>query len=349
MTTLASDAVVVIGGVDTHADIHVAAACDPLGAVLGTESFPTTPSGYRRLLAFLVSFGPVTVVGVEGTGSYGAGLARHLAEVGVRVVEVNRPNRQVRRRHGKSDTVDAIAAARAVISGQATVIPKTHDGSVEALRALQIVHRSAMKSRTQALNQLHALVVTAPEAIRAPLRGLNRQQLLATCQAYRPGNGDDIVAVTKFALRHLAIRIGELTIETTEISKRRRRLLNQCAPTLMAIIGVGPDTATALMLAAGDNPDRLGSPAAFAALLGASPIPASSGKTTRMRLNRGGDRQGNSALWHIVISRMATQPATKAYVERRTEEGLSKPEIIRCLKRYVAREVFNALPREVLV
>jgi transposase len=335
--------------VDTHADIHVAAACDPLGAVLGTESFPTTPSGYRRLRAFLISFGPVMVVGVEGTGSYGAGLARHLAEAGVRVVEVNRPNRQVRRRHGKSDIVDAIAAARAVISGQATVIPKTHDGSVEALRALQIVHRSAMKSRTQALNQLHALVVTAPEAIRAPLRGLNRRQLLATCRAYRPGIGDDIVAVTKFALRHLAIRILELTIETTEISKRRRRLLAQCAPTLMAIIGVGPDTATALMLAAGDNPDRLGSPAAFAALLGASPIPASSGKTTRMRLNRGGDRQGNSALWHIVISRMATQPATKAYVERRTEEGLSKPEIIRCLKRYVAREVFNALPREVLV
>jgi transposase len=349
MTTVPSRPVAVIGGVDTHADIHVAAACDPLGAVLGTESFPTTPFGYRRLLAFLISFGPVTVVGVEGTGSYGAGLARHLAEAGVRVVEVNRPNRQVRRRHGKSDIVDAIAAARAVISGQATVIPKTHDGSVEALRALQIVHRSAMKSRTQALNQLHALVVTAPEAIRAPLRGLNRRQLLATCQAYRPGNGDDIVAVTKFALRHLAIRISELTIETTEISKRRRRLLAQCAPTLMAIIGVGPDTATALMLAAGDNPDRLGSPAAFAALLGASPIPASSGKTTRMRLNRGGDRQGNSALWHIVISRMATQPATKAYVERRTEEGLSKPEIIRCLKRYVAREVFNALPREVLV
>ena len=349
MTTVPSRPVAVIGGVDTHADIHVAAACDPLGAVLGTESFPTTPSGYRRLLAFLVSFGPVTVVGVEGTGSYGAGLARHLAEAGVRVVEVNRPNRQVRRRHGKSDIVDAIAAARAVISGQATVIPKTHDGSVEALRVLQIVHHSAMKSRTQALNQLHALVLTAPEAIRAQLRGLNRRQVLATCQAYRPGDSDDIVAVTKFALRHLAIRILELTIETTEITKRRRRLLAQSAPALMAIIGVGPDTATTLMLAAGDNPDRLGSPAAFAALLGASPIPASSGKTTRMRLNRGGDRQGNSALWHIVISRMATQPATKAYVQRRTEEGLSKPEIIRCLKRYIAREVFNALPREVLV
>ena len=348
MTTVPSRPGAVIGGVDTHADIHVAAACDHLGAVLGTESFPTTPVGYRRLRAFRVSFGPLASVGVEGTGSYGSGLARHLTDAGVSVIEVNRPNRQVRRRHGKSDTVDAIAAARAVISGQATAIPKTHDGSVEALRALQIVHRSAMKSRTQALNQLHALVVTAPEPVRAQLRGLNRRQLLATCQAYRPGTGDDLVTVTKFALRHLANRIDELTLETTAITKRRRRLLTHCAPELMAIIGVGPDTGTALLLAAGDNPDRLSSPAAFAALLGASPIQASSGKTVRMRLNRGGDRQGNSALWHIVMSRMATQTATKAYVERRTEQGLSKPEIIRCLKRYVAREVFNALPREVL-
>ena len=348
MTTVPSGPVAVIGGVDTHADIHVAAACDHLGGVLGTESFPTTPAGYRRLLGFLGSFGPLQAVGVEGTGSYGAGVARHLREAGVHVVEVNRPNRQVRRRHGKSDTVDAIDAARAVISGQATATPKTHDGSVEALRALQIVHRSAMKSRTQALNQLHALVITAPEPIRTQLRGLKRRQLLDTCKAYRPGAGDDLTTITKFALRHLAIRIDELTIETTAITRRRRRLLNQHAPELMAIIGVGPDTATALMIAAGDNPDRLGSPAAFAALLGASPIQASSGKTARMRLNRGGDRQGNSALWHIVISRMASQPATKAYVERRTEEGLSKPEIIRCLKRYVAREVFNALPREVI-
>ena len=348
MTTVPSRPGAVIGGVDTHADIHVAAACDPLGAVLGTDSFPTTPVGYRRLLAFLVSFGPLTSVGVEGTGSYGSGLARHLADAGVAVIEVNRPNRQVRRRHGKSDTVDAIAAARAVISGQATTAPKAHDGAVEALRALQIVHRSARKSRTQALNQLHALIVTAPEPIRAQLRGLHRPQLLATCQAYRPGTGDDLVSVTKYALRRLAIRILELTAESAEVSKRRRRLLNQTAPELMAIIGVGPDTATELMLVAGDNPDRLSSPAAFAALLGASPIEASSGKTVRMRLNRGGDRQGNSALWHIVISRMASQPATKAYVERRTKEGLSTPEIIRCLKRYVAREVFNALPREAL-
>jgi transposase len=346
MTTVPSRPVAVIGGVDTHADVHVAAACDPLGAVLGTDSFPTNPAGYRRLLEFLASFGPVEKVGVEGTGSYGSGLARHLAEARVTVIEVHRPNRQVRRRHGKTDTVDAIAAARAVISGQASTAPKSHDGAVEALRALQIVHRSAIKSRTQALNQLHALIVTAPDPIRAQLRGLRRRELLATCQAYRPGTGDDLITVTKFALRALAIRIVELTAEIKDNTKRRRRLVAATAPELIAIVGVGPDTAATLLLTAGDNPERLSSPAAFAALLGASPIPASSGKTRRMRLNRGGDRQGNSALWTIVVSRMASQPDTKAYVARRTSEGLTKPEIIRCLKRYVAREVFNALPRE---
>ena len=261
MTTVPSRPGALIEGVDTHADIHVAPVCDPLGAVLGTDSFPTTPAGYRRLLAFLVSFGALDPVGVEGTGSYGSGLARHLADAGVAVIEVNRPNRQVRRRYGKSDTVDAIAAARAVISGQATTAPKAHDGAEEALRALLIVHRSAMKSRTQALNQLHALVVTAAEPIRAQLRGLHRPQLLATCQAYGPGTGDDLVSVTKHALRRLAIRILELTAESAEVSKRRRRPLNQAAPELMANIGVGPDTATALMLVAGDNPDRFSSPA----------------------------------------------------------------------------------------
>jgi len=233
MTTVPSRPVAVIGGVDTHADIHVATACNHLGAVLGTDSFPTTPVGYRRLLAFLASFGPVEAVGVEGTGSYGSGLARHLAEAGVRVVEVNRPNRQVRRRHGKSDTVDAIAAARAVISGQATTPPKSHDGAVEALRALQIVHRSAIKSRTQALNQLHALIVTAPEPIRTQLRGLRRRDLLATCQAYRPGTSDDLIAVTKFALRQLATRILDLSAEITLITKRRRRLVTATAPELI--------------------------------------------------------------------------------------------------------------------
>ena len=348
MTTLTPPRVVVIGGVDTHADVHVAAACDHLGGMLGTAAFATTPAGYRALLRFLTSFGQLQQVGVEGTGSYGSGLARHLARAGVGVVEVNRPNRQVRRAHGKTDTVDAIAAARAVISGQATATPKSHDGAVEALRALQIVHRSAHKARTQALNQIHALIVTAPEPVRGQLRVLPRRQLLATCAGYRAADRDDLLAVTKLALRELACRIDELDGQIARVATRRRRLLAGTAPALLAINGVGPDTATTLLLAAGDNPDRLGSDRSFAALLGASPIPASSGKTNRHRLNRGGDRPGNAALWRIVITRMATAPETRAYVDRRTKEGLSKPEIIRCLKRYVAREVFNALPRELL-
>jgi transposase len=348
MTTLASERVVVIGGVDTHADVHVAAACDRLGGVLGTGNFATTPAGYRALHRFLGSFGDLQSVGVEGTGSYGSGLARHLTGRGVPVIEVSRPNRQVRRAHGKSDVVDAIAAARAVISGQASVTPKAHTGAMEALRALQIVHRSARKARTQALNQLHAVVLTAPEPIRSQLRTLTNRHLVATCAGYRPGQGDDLAAITKLVLRELATRVRDLDAQIARVQTSRRRLVTQTAPALLAIYGVGPDTATALLLAAGDNPHRLTSERSYAALLGTSPIKASSGKTDRHRLNRGGDRQGNSALWWIVITRMANQPATRAYVERRTKEGLSTPEIIRCLKRYAAREVFNALPREAL-
>jgi transposase len=348
MTTLTLLPVAVIGGVDTHADVHVAAACDPLGGLLGTQEFATTPAGYRALLAYLSSFGPVRVVGVEGTGSYGSGLARYFAERGVPVIEVDRPNRQVRRRHGKSDVVDAIAAARAVVSDQATVVPKAHNGNVEGIRALQVVHRSAIKARTQALNQLHALILTAPEPIRSQLRDLTRADRLAVCAGYRPADRDDLVAITKLALRELATRINDLNTQIRRIESRRARLVRATAPRLMKIYGVGPDTAAALLSAAGDNPERLKNESSYAALLGASPIKASSGKTKRVRLNHGGDRLGNSALWHIVMTRMSKQPATQAYVDRRIHEGLSKTEIIRCLKRYVAREVFNALPRELL-
>jgi transposase len=344
MTTLASARSVVTGGVDTHADIHVAAALDSLGGLLATKAFATTPAGYRALLGFLGSFGAVGKVGVEGTGSYGAGLARYLAESGITVIEVSRPNRQVRRARGKSDVVDAIAAARAVLNGEATVTPKSHDGTVEAIRALQVVHRSAHKARTQALNQLHALVLTAPEPVRAQLRDLPRRQLVATCAAYRPADRDDLTSVTKFALRELGTRIGDLDAQITRLAAKRRRLLRRTAPALMAIPGVGPDTAASLLIAAGDNPERLRSERSYAALLGASPIEASSGKIKRHRVNRGGDRAGNAALWRIVITRMATQQETRDYVERRTTEGLSKPEIIRCLKRYTARQVYNALP-----
>jgi transposase len=349
VTTIASTTLNVIGGVDTHAEVHVAAACDQLGSVLGVESFPTTPRGYRSLLAYLREFGPLARVGVEGTGSYGVGLARHLASEGVEVIEVNRPNRQVRRRHGKTDVVDAIAAARAVINGDATGRPKSHDGGVESLRVLTMVHRSANKSRTQALNQIRDLITTAPEQLRTELRDLKRPALLAILAAFRPADRDDLTTVTKLSLRGLARRIIDLDDELVMLDARRRRITTTIAPALCSVFGVGPDTAAGLLMAAGDNPQRLRNEQSWAALLGSNPIEASSGKIVRHRLNRGGDRQGNSALWRIVFVRMASDPTTKAYVERRTKEGKTKTEIMRCLKRYVARETFDLLPRELRI
>ena len=345
MTTFASEPVVVTGGVDTHRDQHVAAALDQLGRLLGTQSFSTTVSGYRHLLRWLRSFGSVDKVGVEGTGSYGTGLTRHLLEQQVSVVEVSRPNRQVRRRFGKTDVVDAIAAARAVQSGEATARPKTHDGPVEALRALKAVQRSANKSRTQALNQLHQLLVTAPEDLRSRLESLSRGEMLETCAAFRIRHNDDsLAAMTRLSLRALAQRVLHLDDQLHEVTTRLRRITETVAPNLVAIHGVGPDTAATLLVSAGDNPQRLGNERAFAALCGSNPIPASSGKITRHRLNRGGDRHANAALWRIVLVRMSHDPRTKAYVARRTAEGRTKPEIMRCLKRYLAREIYSALP-----
>ena len=345
MTTMTPKPGSVTGGVDTHLDVHVAAAVDHLGGVLGTQSFPTTAAGYRRLLGWLGSFGPVHAVGVEGTGSYGSALARHLAEHEVRVIEVSRPNRQLRRRHGKTDVIDAIAAARAVLSGEATATPKAHSGPVEALRLLKIVQRSATRSRTQAGNQLRAIVATAPDDLRSKLRVLKTSELVTTCAAFRVRAEDDSLAtVTRLALRELAQRIQLLDEQLARIKTRLARITTTVAPQLVARKGVGPDTASAILVSAGDNPHRLRDERSFAALAGSNPIPASSGKTTRHRLNRGGDRQLNAALWRIAIVRLATDPDTRAYLDRRTAEGKTKTEAIRCIKRYIAREVFAALP-----
>jgi len=342
-TASRSDAVT--GGVDTHADAHVAAALTSTGGVLSTRSFPTTVPGYRQLLAWLNSFGELDRVGVEGTGSYGAALARHLTEQGVTVVEVGRPNRQLRRRQGKTDVVDAIAAARAVLSGEAAGAPKTHDGPVECLRALRVVTRSATKARTQALNQINQLLVTAPEDLRERLRGKPRRDLVATCSAFRIGEDDDsLQGVTRLALRELAQRVAYLDGQLARAKKRLARITTAAAPELLAISGVGPDVASTLLLTAGDNPHRLHSERSFAALCGASPVPASSGKITRHRLNRGGDRQANAALWRTAMVRLATDPKTRAYLEKRAAEGKTKVETIRCLKRYIAREIYHALP-----
>ncbi len=350
MTTLTPAPGTFTGGVDTHADLHVAAALDHLGGVLGTAEFRTTAAGYRKLLAWLGGFGPLHQVGVEGTGSYGAGLARHLSEQGVTVVEVARPNRQLRRRHGKSDSIDAIAAARAVLSGEASATPKTHDGPVEALRALKVVQRSANKARTQALNQLHALVLTAPDELRERLRTLKTAELVRTCAAFRVAADDDsLTAIVRLALRELAQRIGHLEAQLKTVVARLHRITKTTAPELVAIHGVGPDVASTLLITAGDNPHRLRSEASFAALCGASPLPATSGKKqNRHRLNRGGDRHANAALWRIAIVRLSHDQRTKDYLARRTTDGKNTGEILRCLKRYIAREVFTALPRELV-
>jgi transposase len=344
MTTMVEDARVITGGVDTHADMHVAAALDSIGGLLGVQEFPATAAGYASLLSWLRSFGTLAVAGVEGTGSYGAGLARHLAAAGVRVVEVDRPDRQDRARQGKSDPLDAVSAARAALSGRASGVPRGRDGAVEAIRALMVAKRSARQERIQAINQARALIVTGPEELRARFARRSPAQLIEAIAALRPRPGDVPGYATRVALRELGRRAQFLDAQLDRLDELIGPLVTARAPGLLALHGVGPDTAALLLVAAGDHPERLRSESSWAHLCGVAPIPASSGKTAgRYRLNRGGDRQANSALWRIVIVRMNSHPATRAYADRRSEEGLSKKEIIRCLKRYVAREVYRQL------
>lgn len=334
----------VTGGVDTHKDTHVAAAKDALGRVLGTRAFPATTAGFTALRSWLAGFGTLVAVGVEGTGCYGAGLARYLSAAGVRVLEVNRPDRAKRRQKGKSDPQDAINAAAAVQSGDAAATPKAGIGIVEAIRVLRTVRASAVKSRTVALNQLDSLIITAPAALRESLTGLNATALLSRCAGLRPGTDlTDPTHASKTALRRLAHRIQQLSEEISQADTDLRTLTTQAAPRTLALLGVGPDTAAQLLTTAGDNPDRLHSEAAFAHLCGVAPIQASSGRTDKHRLNRGGDRQANTALYRIAIVRLRYCPHTRAYLARRTTQGLSKRDIIRCLKRYIARQIYNAI------
>jgi transposase len=343
MTTLTDPATRVTAGVDTHRDVHLVAALDERGGRLGVEAFTADAAGYRKSLRWLRSFGTVERVGVEGTGTYGAGLARYLAAQGVSVIEVTCPNRQRRRSHGKSDPVDALSAARAAQGGEATAEPKARTGNVEAIRALRVARRSATKARNDALNQMRALLVTGPEELRAAYRGTTVWRMVSAAARLRPSDPTTPTGATKFALRDLARRVQALEAELDSLDAILVPLINVTAPELMARHGVGPDTAGALLVSAGDNPERLHSEAAFAHLCGSSPIDASSGLVVRKRLNRGGDRRANEALWRIVMVRMVSDPRTRHYVERRTKEGLSKREIIRCLKRYVARELYPLL------
>jgi transposase len=332
----------VIGGIDTHKDIHVVAVLDELGRLLDTRAFATTSYGYRRLHRWLCAHGEVLAVGVEGTGSWGAGVSRFLRARGLNVIEVNRPNRQTRRRKGKSDTVDAEMAARAVLAGDATVTPKTADGPVEASRQLRLARAGAMKARTAAANQLHSLTDTAPEELRARLRSLTTLQRARLCARLRPADVFTPVGAAKRALRSVAQRWLALRNEITELTRDIKHLLDTIAEPMLERHGVGYETTGTLLCAAGDNPERLHTEAGYAALCGTAPVRVSSGKTNRHRLNRAGDRQANSALWTIVMVRIrSNHPPTIAYLQRRTTDGLSKREAIRCLKRYVAREIYN--------
>jgi transposase len=316
---------------------------DQLGRVQGTLTVDTTPAGYCTLVEWARRFGDLSRAGVEGTGAYGAGIARQLAAAGVTVIEIDRPDRRRRRRRGKSDPTDAEAAARAVLAGDATGVPKARIGIVESIRVLRVARRGALKARTQAGNQLKDLVLTAPEPLRTALRPLKTRDRAAHAAQFNIDHAHDPMAATRRALRHVARRYLALTDELRELDRDLTALVHMAAPRLLARPGVGIDVAGQLVVTVGDNIDRLRSEAAFAALCGASPVEASSGKITRHRLNRGGDRHANNALWTVAFNRLHHHPHTRTYAERRTNEGKTTRDILRCLKRYLAREFFPLL------
>jgi transposase len=334
----------VTGGVDTHADTNVAAVLDTLTLrTLARATFPTTGIGHQAALEWMRDQGAVDAVGVESTGTYGAGLARHLAAAGVKVVEVNRPEKLDRYLDGKDDFIDAEAAARAVLSGRASVIPKSGDGPVEAIRSLETAHESAAHDRVEAINQFKSMMFRAPNQFRDVFSTKTFRHQLNAAVRFRTSHDDLVEQELRVALKLLAQRIRFLETQIADIEARLRPIVAEHFPALLGLHGVGPHSAAQLLMAAGDNADRLHSEAAFAKLCGACPRPASSGKTIRFRLDRSGSRNANRALYRIAIVRMRHDDTTKRYVARRLAEGKTKAEIIRCLKRFVAREVFAAI------
>ena len=337
----------IVGGVDTHKDVHVAAVVDNHDRILGTSSFAATRQGYRQMLAWMRSLGQLQRVGIESTGSYGAGLLRFLQAAGIEVLEITAPDRQDRRRRGKNDDLDAQNAAHAALAGARTVTPRTRDGMVESLRVLKACRKTAVTARRVALQMIHNTIVCAPDILRDQLRHMTRMQLVRTLAAWRPDLTAyrEVEAAYRISLKSLARRYIELHDEIADLDMMIKAIVEDLAPELVARNSIGHNGAAQLLLTAGDNPERLKSEASFAALCGASPVPASSGKTVRHRLNRGGDRAANSALHIIAIGRLRTDEKTKTYVARRIAEGHSKLEAIRSLKRYIAREVFGIIMR----
>lgn len=332
----------IVGGVDTHKDIHFAAVVDDRDRVLASEAFATTRHGYKHMVQWMQSFGSISKIGVECTGSYGAGLLRYLGQRGIEVLEVTAPDKTDRRKRGKDDTVDAENAAHAAFAGIRTVTPKTRDGLVESLRVLKVCRKTAIAARRVALQMIQMNIVSAPDVLRDELRKMTRMQLIRTLAAWRPDvtGYRKITTAYTIALKSLARRYLELHDEIADLDDMIKPIVDELAPQLIARNAVGYGSAAQLLITAGDNPDRLSSEASFAALCGVNPIPASSGKVSRHRLNRGGDRAANSALHIIAIGRLRTEPRTKEYVARRVSQGHSKLEAIRCLKRYIAREVY---------
>ena len=332
----------VVGGVDTHKDLHVAPIVDGQDRFLASESFPTTRQGYRRMLSWMRSFGELQCVGVEATGTDGAGLLRHLQQAGIEVLEVTGPDRHDRRKRGKLDDFDAEAAAHAAFAGKRTVTPKTRDGMIEALRVLKACRKTAVQARRIALQMIGNTIVSAPDALRDTLRKMTRMKLIRTLAAWRPDMTGyrEMEMAYRIALKSLARRYLELHDEIADLDAMIKPIVDDLAPDLVAQTSVGYCSAAQLLITAGDNPGQLKSEASFAALCGVSPVPASSGKTDRPRLNRGGDRAANSALHIIAICRLRCDARTQHYVARRIADGMSKLEAIRCVKRYIAREVF---------
>ena len=335
----------VIVGVDTHKEAHVAVALDELGGLLGSGSFNADRAGYRALIAWAVAFGGAVIFGVEGTGSYGAGLASAIRRSGIGVLEVLRTDRRDRRLRGKSDTLDAENAARAVLAGTVHAVPKAGDGIVEMIRVTKVAKDNAVKSRSSAMISLKQVLVNAPDDLRQTLQRLPRMTLIRRCAGLRPGPIEDVTSATKNALHAIATRWLALDQEVRGHDALLSRLTASVVPSLVDAFGIGPDVAAEVLIVLGDNPERIHSEAAFARLCGTNPIPASSGQTIRHRLNRGGHRQANAALYRTVVVRMQYHEPTITYVTRRIAEGKTKPEIIRCLKRLLAREIW-ALTRE---
>lgn len=334
----------IIVGVDTHKVNHIAVAINGHGARLDTITIPATRKRYANLQAWASRLGHIRAFGIEGTGSYGAGLSRELLAHGHTVLDVMRPNRQLRYLHGKSDSLDAESAARSVLNGQATALAKAQTGSSEMIRHIKVARDSALKAKSQAMITLRTLIINAPSDLRDALDQIKGPiALIRHIAAFRPGEILSPSSSAKAAMRAIARRWLMLHEEIAEHERELDRMVTDRAPALMTSFGISTMTVAEMLILIGDNPDRIKSEAALAKMCGVCPIPASSGKTNRMRLNRGGNRQANAAIYRVAVVRMRDDDRTKTYAARRTAEGKTKREIVRCIKRYIIREIYRYL------